>query len=361
MRNVQVQVVQHLQPGGIETMALDLLRCAGEGQDLYVVSLEGTADKALAAWPRLAPFADRLIFLNKRPGWSIATVYRLWRLLRRLGVTAVQTHHVGPLLYGGVAARLASVRRLVHTEHDAWHLRDPHRRILQDSLISLLRPILVADSNLVARELEKVLPKRTYLVIPNGIDCDLFTPGNRSGARAKLGLPQIERIIGCAARLESVKGHNRLFHAHALLPNNVHLALAGTGSLEEDLRILARSLGTEDRIHFLGRIDDMPTFYRALNVFCLPSDREGMPLSPLEAQASGIPCVATDVGGTREAVCPDTGAVVSPADPSFLAEGLTLALSKKPRYNPRAYPLAHCNLSDVVAAYQALLAPEAVR
>ena len=360
MRNVQVQVVQHLQPGGIETMALDLLRCAGDGRETYVVSLEGTFDKALAAWPRLAPFADRLIFLDKPPGWSVATAYRLWRLLKRLGATAVQTHHVGPLLYGGVAARLAGVRRLVHTEHDAWHLRDPRRRVLQDGLISLLRPTLVADSHLVAGELGDVLPKRTYRVIPNGVDCDLFTPGDRRAARDRLGLPQTEKIIGCAARLETVKGHNRLFRAHALLDNGVHLALAGTGSLEQELRVLARSLGTEDRIHFLGRIDDMPTFYRALNVFCLPSDREGMPLSPLEAQASGIPCVATDVGGTREAVCPDTGAVVPATDPVFLADGLASALSRKNSSDPRAYPLAHCNLRDVVAAYQALLTPEAV-
>jgi glycosyltransferase involved in cell wall biosynthesis len=149
-----------------------------------------------------------------------------------------------------------------------------------------------------------------------------------------------------------------LFHAHALLPKSVHLALAGTGSLGKELRILAQLLGIRDRVHFLGRLDDMPNFYRALNVFCLPSDREGMPLSPLEAQASGIPCVATDVGGTREAVCPDTGAVVFPADPAFLADGLAVALSRKFHGDPRAYPLAHGNLSDVAAAYQALLTPD---
>lgn len=360
MRRVQVQVVQHLKPGGIETMALDLMRCAGDELEIHVVSLEGVTNEALAAWPRLAPFADRLHFLDKRPGVSVKTMLRLRRLLRRLGATAVQTHHVGPLLYGGLAARLCGIHRLVHTEHDAWHLRDARRRRLQDGLISVLKPVLVADSRLVASELKKARPNHNYTVIPNGVDCDKFTPGDRCQARNRLKLPAKVSIVGCAGRMEAVKGHSRLLNAHALMPEHVHLALAGGGSLEVDLRALARKLGTRERVHFLGRVDDMATFYQALNIFCLASENEGMPLSPLEAQACGIPCVATDVGGMRDAICPDTGALVPAAEPIFLTAGLEMALARCTHGNPRNYPLAHANLRDVATAYQALLSPEGV-
>jgi glycosyltransferase involved in cell wall biosynthesis len=358
MRNIQVQIVQHLIPGGIETMVLDLLRCAGEGREVHVISLEGSAASALALWPRLKPFADKLHFLDKPPGVSILTVIRLVRLLWKLGASAIQTHHIGPLLYGGPAARIAGIGCLVHTEHDAWHLRDAQRRKLQNGLITILRPTLVTDSYLVADELAKVLPNQPYKVIPNGIDCDVFTPGDQRSARKQLSLPKGALIIGCAGRLERVKNHSLLLNAHALLSKEIHLTIAGAGSLESDLRDLTLKLGTQNRVHFLGRIDDMPTFYRSLDVFCLPSEMEGMPLSPLEAQASGIPCVATDVGGTREAVCPKTGVMVPVGSPEDLATSLEFVLLRRKQGNPRAFPLLRGNLRNVVASYQALMSPE---
>jgi len=360
MHNVHVQVVQHLKPGGIETMALDLLRRSDGRQDVHIVSLEGQIDEACAAWPRLEPFADKLHFLNKQPGLNFQTLFKLKKLLKQLGTTAVQTHHVGPLLYGGIAARLAGIGRIVHTEHDAWHLQNARRRKLQSFLISLVRPILVADSQLVADELAKVLPKKKYGVISNGVDCDLFTPGDMKQARRKLNLPCDVPIIGCAGRMEPVKAQDHLLKAHALMPQTVHLTLAGTGSLEQKLKSLVRILGTKERVHFLGRVDDMPTFYRAINVFCLPSKMEGMPLSPLEAQACGVACVATDVGGTREAVCRATGIIIEGESPCSLATGLRQALANAGTGDPRAYPLAHANLETVLTAYQKLLLTENV-
>ena len=105
----------------------------------------------------------------------------------------MHTHHVGPLLYGGLAARLAGIRRLVHTEHDAWHLTDPRRRRLQAGLVGLLRPCLVADAALVRDSAEAALPGRRYAVIGNGVDTHRFTPGDRDAARRVLGLPRIHR------------------------------------------------------------------------------------------------------------------------------------------------------------------------
>ena len=141
-----VQVVQHLSPGGIETMAIDFARVSPGGRPTYIVSLEGTKSEAIKAWSVLRPFSDRLIFLDKSPGWSPATLARLTRVLRKLKPQAVHTHHTGPMLYGGLAARLAGVPRLVHTEHDAWHLENRKRRVLVRALSAFLRPSIVADA-----------------------------------------------------------------------------------------------------------------------------------------------------------------------------------------------------------------------
>jgi glycosyltransferase involved in cell wall biosynthesis len=350
-----VQVVQHLSPGGLETMVLELMRHASEKLNCQIVALEGTRIDAYARWPRLIPFDAQLHFLNKAPGLSPLALSRTVRLLKRLRATAVHTHHIGPLLYGGLAARLSGVRVLVHTEHDAWHLQSPQRRRLQDRVIGLVRPTLVADSEIVNAELARLLPRRNYRVIPNGIDCARFDLGNRAEARRQFGLPEDQKLIGCASRMELVKGHDRLLKAHALLPPDVHLALAGNGSLEQEVWATVRRLGTADRVHFLGHIDDMPAFYQALDLFCLPSEMEGMPLAPLEAQACGIPCVATEVGGVREAVCPETGILVPATTPDHLARGLSVGLSVAPGVKVREFVLQNADLRTVATAYQSLL------
>jgi glycosyltransferase involved in cell wall biosynthesis len=349
-----VQVVQHLSPGGIETMALDLCRFAPEGTTTHVVSLEGTRESALAAWGKLLTYDGHLHFLDKRAGIRLGTLGRLIALLRRLDPIAVHTHHVGPLLYGGVAARIARVPVLVHTEHDAWHLHDRRRRRLQHALVSALKPILVADADHVAAELEKLLPGHPYHVIRNGIDTGRFTPGDKAEARKSLGLPPGKRLIGCAARLEPVKGHHVLLGALRHLPNDVHLALAGNGSLGEDLRSRVRDPILTGRVHFLGRVDDMPNFNRSLDLFCLPSFKEGMPLSLLEAQAAGVPCVVSDVGGCSEALCPETGHLVQPGDIAGLASTLTRALERPPTVSPRDFVCKGGGVRRMAKAYGAL-------
>ena len=355
-KKVTLQVVQHLHPGGIETMALDLMRFTEQGQEVHVVSLEGEKGAALAAWKRLVPLAERLHFLEKPPGVSLPTLFRLRRLIRVLDPEVVHTHHIGPMLYGGLAARLAGVRRVIHTEHDAWHLRRAPERKRQSLIIALVRPTLVADARVVAQELKAIYPGRRFQVIANGIDTERFTPGDKSAARRSLGLPEGVPLIGCAARLEEVKGHDVLLTALNLMPADVHVALAGSGSLEDSLRSRARKLGIAGRVHFLGNVEDMPAFYRAIDVFCLPSNREGMPLSPLEAQACGTPCVVTDVGGSREALCPATGTFVPPRAPGLMAASLERHLESTPPVSPREFVLARGDVRRMARAYRELAA-----
>ncbi|BBK35920.1 glycosyl transferase [Allostella sp. ATCC 35155] len=342
-------VVQHLRPGGIETLALDLLE-SGDGR---LVALEGSRDGALDAWPRLRGVADRLEFLDKPGGMSPATLLRLRTLLRRWRPAAVHTHHVGPLLYGGIAARLAGVRRIVHTEHDAWHLASPARRRLVAALLATVRPRLVAVSSAVAEGVRRTVPGARPTIVRNGISLDRFVPGERNAARRCLGLPGEVPIVGTAARLEPVKGIGRLIDAATGLPG-VTIAIAGDGSLRAELEERARSLGIADRVRFLGPVGDMPAFYRAVDVFCLPSLAEGLPIAPLEAQACGRPVVATDVGGTRESLCPSTGRLVPSDDQARLTAALRDALAAGPAHAGRDFVTRVADLRQTVGAYRRL-------
>ena len=350
--NTLAQIVQHLRPGGIETLSLDLSAFANAGQNNLIVSLEGDIESAIKAWPRLAAYRDRLLFLDKQPGLRPSVVLKLVRLFKKHQVDCVHTHHIGPLLYGGLAARMANITSLIHTEHDAWHLNNAKRRQLQKMAMQALQPILVADARTVAQNMQKHLGKLGPInIIANGIDTQYFVPGEQLLARAQLNLPAGVQLIGCAGRMEKVKGQDVLINALARLPESIHLALAGCGSTEGDLRALVATLKLTDRVHFLGRIDNMPVFYQALDVFCLPSRNEGFPLCSLEAQSCNIRALVTDVGGSRETLCPDTGQWVQPNNSQTMADALTQILCSTTSFMPRAYVQKHGDIRLMVSAY----------
>lgn len=348
-----VQIVQHLRPGGIETMALELLKELEEKADIYIFSLEGNKSDALRDWPRLAQVEPQLRFFDKQPGLTPALIKKLIKSLKEVNATSIHSHHIGPLLYGGIAARWLKLPH-IHTEHDAWHLNAPANRRLQNLLLRSLKPTLVADCDAVAAELRTYFPHITPEVILNGIDTNRFIPTSLKGkkeSRARLRLPCQGTIVGCAARLESVKGHEFLLKALSKTHTDISLALAGSGSLRKHLEHLANKLGIRDRVYFLGHLDDTLSFYHAIDLFCLPSLNEGLPLSPLEAQACGIPVIVTDVGGSRSIVCPQSGDVIRPGNVQALQHAILRQHFTPPRENPRNFVVNTGNLEKTALAY----------
>ena len=353
---IVAQVVQHLAPGGIETMALDLQRKSATPENIHIISLEGNHHDSVAKWPRIKQL-QRIHFLDKKPGLSTSTISQLYQLLKKLNVNVIHSHHVGPLLYGGIAAKMAGCRH-VHTEHDAWHLTQQKRRWLVSACFHLLRPAVAADARLVADNMQQHIPLFTPSVILNGIDTDTFRPADQGTARQKLNLPTDVPIIGCAGRFTAVKCHDVLIQAFAKLPNHTHLALAGGGELEQSLKSLAKKLHVDQRVHFLGVLDDMPTFYQAIDVFCLASKKEGLPLSPLEAQACQTVVVITDVGGCREAVDPASGILIAAGDiqalTSALQKQLTDGITPEKQISAREFVVNHGNLERMINQYHQL-------
>jgi len=347
-----IQVVQHLTPGGIEVMAIELKKCNDESARMLIVSLEGTKEDAIERWPRLKPYAKDLFFLDKKPGLDLSLPFKLMRIFIDNDVEVAHTHHIGPLIYGGLAARLASLPKLIHTEHDAWHLQDSKRRRVEKLAIFLTRPQLVADATIVAQGMEEHLNKKDIHVVKNGINVEQFCPGDPVVARYALDLPKNAKIIGSSGRLESVKGHRKLIEAMRFFADtNIHLAIAGQGSLDVELKELTRSLSLENRVHFLGQVDNMTQFYRAIDVFCLPSLREGMPLAPLEAQACGVPAVITDTGGARETLCKKAGYLVPPGNSHALYSAIARVLNRAMYIDPRPFVEQFGNISSMAKSY----------
>ncbi|GLT18913.1 glycosyl transferase [Vibrio zhanjiangensis] len=352
--NTVIHVVQHLSPGGLETLAINMLKFASSKSNVLIVSLEGNKQDAIKNWSVLKNISHKLVFMGKPAGLSKKTVLSLYRLFKQVKPDVVHTHHIGPLIYGASAARLAGIKNLVHTEHDAWHLNNPKRRLLQSAILALTHPQVVADADVVKMQLDTKLKYHKVAVIKNGVDCERFSPGNQKNARTQLGLLLSDTIIGSAGRLEEVKGHDLLLRAMPFVDSKVKLVIAGDGTKRQTLIQLAKDLHISDRVYFLGLVDDMPNFYRALDVFCLPSRCEGFPLATLEAQACGIPTVAHDVGGTKETLCPDTGLLSQVGDHQALANNINRQLKHNSDRSPRRFVTINNDIRKMVEAYNAL-------
>jgi glycosyltransferase involved in cell wall biosynthesis len=351
-----VHVVQHLRPGGLEVMALELARMQARRHPTFIASLDGDKESTLAAWPRLRSQQEQLIFLGKNPGLDPMLPVRLYRLFRRLRPCGVHTHHIGPLLYAGPAARTAGVPRRIDTEHDVWHLQNAKRRRIAQFALLAASPTLIADAPHVADAVARTLGRPAPRVILNGIDTNRFTPGHQTDARRRFGLPRHGSIIGIAARLETVKGVDIAIAALRAVPDAI-LAIAGSGGQLENLRSLVESLEVNQQVRFLDHIDDTALFYQAIDVLCLPSRDEGLPLALLEAQACGRRVVASRVGGVPGGVDPDSGILVDPENPEALARALRKALCGDIGTNSsaRSFVERTASLETMASAYSQLM------
>lgn len=171
------------------------------------------------------------------------------------------------------------------------------------------------------------------VVIPNGVDAGAWasTPGQRSAARAAVGVPSDVPMLVLVGRLEHEKGGQDAIAALGLLPDpRTHLVLVGTGGRRDGLAAQAAAAGLAGRVHLAGRLDDtvVAALLGAADVALVPSRYEPFGLVALEAMAAGTPVVVARAGGLADIVRPGvTGLVVPPADPAALADAVTRLLA----------------------------------
>jgi glycosyltransferase involved in cell wall biosynthesis len=300
-------------------------------------------------------------FANPAHGWEIVRVLRrLTRLLRQKPPDLVQTFLFHANIVGRVAARRAGVRRVVSGIRVAergsrWHLWVER---WTDGLVDCH----VCVSQAVARfsATETGLPPEKLKVIPNGIDVAAY-PAQKAANLDGFGVPPGHDVVVYVGRLQRQKGVRWLVRSApgwlARLPE-CDLLLVGDGPQREQLERLCEEMGIAGRVHFAGWRPDVPEILAASRLLVLPSRWEGMPNVVLEAMASRLPVVATQVEGTDELLGP--GARTVPfGDSEALAEKI-VALVRDP---PAAAQLGVVNraraekgfsLPAMVSAYEKL-------
>jgi glycosyltransferase involved in cell wall biosynthesis len=257
--------------------------------------------------PALVAAGIEVHCLGGRGVWQFPLVARrLKRLLLAQKPQLIQTFLFHANVLGRIVARRAGVSRVVSgirvAEHAArWHLWFDR---LTQSRVDRYVCVSQAVADFSAKQLR--LPREKLVVIPNGIDLDKYPAGHPADLRA-LGVPPGRRVIVFVGRLEPQKGVQWLIQSAALwlarLPD-CDLLLIGEGPFRPSLEAAARAAGFADRVHFAGWRADVPEILAAGSLLVLPSAWEGMPNVVLEAMASRLPVLASDVEGVRELLGP---------------------------------------------------------
>ena len=252
--------------------------------------------------------------------------------LRRARPAVFHAHLNWPLACsaGLVAAALARIPAVIATQQLLIPIQS-RRRVLRHKLLSLGVDRYIAVSHHMAGMLRKVclFGDRKVRVVHNGVSPAPFEQAIRAELRGELRGVDGRPIVLTLARLVPQKGIGYLIEAAARVPDAL-FAIAGDGPERSVLEEKAEACGVSDRVVFLGHRGDAPALLASCDLFVLPSLYEGLPVSVLEAMASGRPVIATGVGGTNEAVQAEcTGLVVPPADPEALARAIRRLLGDR--------------------------------
>lgn len=324
-----MQITEDLAVGGLERVISLLCRRLDRTRfEPSVLCLRGGGE-----------FADELraegIPVHILP-WSIERLdylafLKVADVLRAECIDVIHTHNTGPFFHGALGASLAGVRTHIHTDH-ARPFPDRMRWMVVEHLLSHLAYRVVGVSDHTTRNLIRYerIPREKLVTIPNGIELRPPTR-NRLEVRASLGIPADAPVVGTAGRITGQKGLEFLIQAAVLLGPafpDLRVVLVGDGEERSTLEKQARSVGVEDRVHFLGVRMDIPDLLGAFDIYALPSRWEGLPMAVLEAMAAGLPVVASGVGGLPTAIRDgQEGLLVPPEDPAALAAALERLLA----------------------------------
>jgi glycosyltransferase involved in cell wall biosynthesis len=346
---------------------ITLVASPGELLDSTAAS-EGVESIAIPMQRQIAPIAD------------LVSLFRLWRLMRRLKPDMVEFSTPKAGLLGTMAAWLCGVPRRVYMLR-GLKLETANgfkRRILlwAERLAAAGAHVVLCNSDSLRTEALKlgVAPAAKPLLLgdgsSNGVDMDQYSPGS-SNVRQRYGLPQDAHVVGFVGRLTRDKGLPELidaFDAILRAEPKAHLLLVGwydasEDSLNDDVR---GRIESHSHIHITGFVNGTAPFYRAMDVMVLPTWREGFPNVVLEAAATGIPVVTTQSTGSRDSVVPEvTGLLIPPGYPEAISEAVLKLLRDPERrqrmgHVARAWVLEHFIdeqvLGRTAAYYKSLLA-----
>lgn len=362
-----LHVIDRFDVGGMELVLSKVIRGLGrEGFAQRICTMRGFNVELQS---RLEIEGQIDVVGSAEDRWQFS-VGRLARIMRAVRPDIVHSRNWGAI-EAIPAARLTGVPVVIHSEH-GYEMNTiaglPLRQRVVRRMFYAMADAVVA----VTRELSAFHTRQAWVptgrirVIYNGVDTDLFAPRNdkRVLARESLGFPAGALVIGSVGRLTAIKDHATLLRATALLIRlgvDARVVLVGSGGERDSLESLVQeSSDLRGRVAFIGATNRVPELLNALDAFVLPSLSEGLSNTLLEAMATGLPVVATRVGGNPEVLGEDqSGLLFAPGDAAGLSKLLvrlagSTALRRETGALARQRVLDLFSLGGMFSAYRQL-------
>lgn len=334
-----LQVIPYFCFGGAETMCENLCYALiGQGHDVTVVSLYGEKTPISR---RMEEAGVKIRYLDKKLGLDLSMVPKLHRIMREEKPDVVHTH-LDVIKYAVAAAFLAGVPKCVHTVHNVAEkeAEGKAQRKINGFYFRRGWSVPVALSPEVQSSIVAFygLKKERVPVAYNGVDLSRCKPKENYSGGENFHILHI-------GRFNEQKNHGmllRVFRKLALENPDLRLDLLGDGELRQEMERLAEDLGIKGKVSFLGAQSNVYPYLHEADLFLLPSRYEGMPMTLIEAMGTGLPIVATAVGGVPDmlqngvdgfTVSCEEGAVVGACEALMGNEALREKLGRAARKN----------------------------
>lgn len=328
-------VVGQLGLGGLEKQAF--LLATGLARRRFEVSVISLS--AGGVWADQFAGAGLLVIqLERRRHFEMRRLVALVRALRAIRPDLVYSFNYPTTVYARVAGLLASVPVLITGQRSVY--MTPVEGILERILVRLTECV-IGNAEAVRRNLvERIgLPARKVITIHNAIEAvERPGPRERGSARRALGLEEDSCVIGTIARLDERKNLSMMIEVAALCGDattEIRFCAIGGGPREDSLRAEIRDRGLDDTFLLAGPRESAHELLPAFDIFVLTSRYEGLPNAVMEAMASGLPCVCTNVGGCRELVEEGLSGYLVPAGDAAAMAGRVCELLRDPALRER--------------------------
>ncbi|MEW6505800.1 MAG: glycosyltransferase family 4 protein [Chloroflexota bacterium] len=304
LRYLLLNQLRNIQQAGYEVVGI-----SSRGTEVFAIEAAGIRHiPVMMTRKQFTPFRD------------LKALWQLYRIFRRDRYTIVHTHNPKPGFLGQIAAKMAGVPIIVNTLHGFYfhdHMKPVRRRfyITLEKIAARCSDVILSQNHedMEVSIRERICTSEKIKHLGNGIDVAHFNPDSHlkqdiAHKRFEVGMHDRAKVVGFVGRLVREKGLLELFAAACIVQEqvpDVRFLIIGPVDTDKPDAVtpdVAQDYGIADLFHFLGMRQDMPELYALMDVFVLPSHREGFPRAPMEASAMKVPCVVTDIRGCREAV-----------------------------------------------------------
>jgi glycosyltransferase involved in cell wall biosynthesis len=326
-----MQITHDLALGGLQRVVVNICNAIDKDKfQMSVLCLRRSGDLQ-AELDNMG--VETFLLPQKKNRTDYLSFMKIAKILKNQKIDIIHTHNTQPFIEGTIAALMAGVRTIVHTDH-ARYFPDKKRYLFAEHFVSYFAHKVVGVSDSTSEDLKQriKIPSRKIMTIQNGINELTYAISiDKAQKRKELGILRGGPLIGLASRLVEQKG---IIYLLRTMPDvirifpEISLIIIGEGNEKSILMDAAVQLGISDHVIFTGPRLDVPELLRLFDILVLPSLWEGLPMILLESMAAGCPIISTDVGGVSTAIKNgENGILVEPRDTDALTRAIIKLLS----------------------------------